>query len=98
MNDSFDPLKLDNRVSLNRTRFATHEVIESDLRGRQAWEVLSSKAMRAVVLERASSLHIEEAELERADPLALLEQRLDADDWKIGAVARSIAERFGHDL
>jgi len=49
-------------------------------------------------MERASSLHLDDSDFDRQHPLALLDKCLVADDWEVGAVARSLAERFGQDL
>src|SRR4051794_39824975 len=44
--DTFDPLNLDNRVSLNRTVLADHRAVDRRMRGKQAWDLLSSQALR----------------------------------------------------
>jgi hypothetical protein len=98
MNDVFDPLNLDNRVSLNRTRFANDERIDQVLRGQEAWSLLSSRVMAEVVKARAAHLRLGPDDFENTDALALLDRCLSRTDWEVAAVARSLAERFGRDL
>jgi hypothetical protein len=86
MNDVFDPLNLDNRVSLNRTVLAGLPAIDPSVRGRMAWELIANVSMREAIA----------AEMPRLastgeDPIVALDGAVATGDTD----ALRLAKRFG---
>jgi hypothetical protein len=93
--DDFDPLNLDNRVSLNRTRLASHPAIDASAQGREAWDLLSAAAVRTQIQSRAVELGIDGPGFIEADPVVLLQGCFESQSPAVRTAAGNLAARLG---
>jgi hypothetical protein len=91
----FDPLRLSNFASLNRTRLADAAVIDPALRGKAAQDLLSARALHGAVAERAGALGLEAERRRGKDLLPAFDQRLASMDEGVRTAAVELAVRFG---
>jgi hypothetical protein len=91
----FDPLRLSNFASLNRTRLADAAVIDPALRGKAAQELLSSRALSDAIAARARALGLEVEQRRGDDLLPEFDQRLASMDEGVRTAAVELAVRFG---
>jgi hypothetical protein len=98
MDALFDPLNLDNRVSLNRTVLADHRAVDRRVRGKQAWDLLSSQALRRQIEARAKSLRLDSAELQASDPVRLLDECLASNEPGVRVNAALLVNGMGRYL
>jgi hypothetical protein len=94
----FDPLNLDNRVSLNRTVFADHRAVDRRARSRQGWDLLSSQALRRQIEARRNFLELDAVALQGKDLVRLLDESLSSQDSRVSHEAARLANRFGRCL
>jgi hypothetical protein len=69
MSQTFDPLDLDSRSSVNSTRLAPLPFIEPCLYGKRALELLSSAAVRGAVRDARESLRLDVDGIDEQDLL-----------------------------
>jgi hypothetical protein len=98
MSQTFDPLDLDSRSSVNSTQLAPLPFIEPCLHGKRALELLSSAALKGAVRDSHELLKLDVQRVGEQDLLPKFDECLRSLDSRVQAAARDLAERFGRHL
>lgn len=99
--DAFDPYHLTPHASLNRLRIVDLPgvVLDPDVRGKTAYDLLAAGNIANSILLRANELDLAStARRDAATVIPMLSRRLTADDARVRAAARDVARSLGRSL